>query len=120
MNDAMPRQRPPYLWRQRTRHGAIAWYVCRERAGKRIRIKGEYGSPDFMAAYNAALNGLQVSPRGTKAGSLAWLIERYRETTDWNGFSQATRRQRDTVFKQVIKTAGNDRYTAITAATITA
>jgi integrase len=118
---AMPRPRSPYLWRRRTRHGAIAWYVCRDRRTK-IRIRGEYGSPEFIANYQAALEGnTPEAPRGkAKAGSLAWLIERYREVDAWKSFSLATRRQRENIFKQIIATAGNEPYTAVTSATIAA
>lgn len=118
---SMPRQRPPKLWRQRTRHGAIVWVVVPERGAKWIRIRGEYGTPEFMAAYHAALNGTETTPRGkTKGGSLAWLIERYREVDAWTSLSLATRRQRENILRQVIETAGNDRYSAITSATIAA
>ena len=90
-------------------------------APSEIKIRGEYGTPEFMAAYHAALNGTETTPRGkTKGGSLAWLIERYREVDAWTSLSLATRRQRENILRQVIKTAGNDRYSAITSATIAA
>ncbi|MGB3659815.1 MAG: hypothetical protein WBA14_18030, partial [Pseudolabrys sp.] len=50
----------------------------------------------------------------------AWLIERYRETGDWTDLSPATRRNRENHFKQVIKTAGDKPYRAITQAVIVA
>ncbi len=46
MIEDMPR-RLPYLQRERTRHGRVAWYVRLDR-GARIRIRGEYGSPEFV------------------------------------------------------------------------
>ena len=119
----MPRPRPPYLWRQRTRHGAIAWYVCRGRGAKWIRIKGEYLSPEFMAAYQAALAGnapAEASRGKAKGGTLTWLIERYRETVDWTDLRPATRRNRENHFKAVIKTAGHQPYRAINQAAIVA
>jgi integrase len=118
----MPKPRPPHLWRVRTRHGRMIWYVCTERGGKRVRINHEYGTPEFEAAYQQAINGTAPEPYKGKAtaGSLAWLIERYRETTDWLDLSPATRRQRENIFRQVIETAGKSRYSLITAATITA
>jgi len=118
---SMPKPRPPHLWRVRTRHGRMVWYVCTQRGGKRIRINHEYGTPEFEAAYQGALNGAAPSPPSkTTAGSVAWLIARYRETTDWTGLSLATRRQRENIFRQVIENAGKKPYSAITAATITA
>jgi hypothetical protein len=52
----MPKPLPPYLHKEITRHGHIAWYV---RAGKgpRTRIRGEFGSEHFMMCYSAAIVG---------------------------------------------------------------
>ena len=50
------------------------------------RIKGEYLSPEFMAAYQAALAGdapVEATRGKAKAGTLTWLIERYRETVNF-------------------------------------
>lgn len=52
----MPRPRPPHLQKEYTRHGAVVWYV-RVGSGPRTRIKGEFGSDDFMACYHAAIAG---------------------------------------------------------------
>lgn len=117
----VPRQRPPYLQRQTTRHGGTAWYV-RVGRGPLIRIRGEYGSPDFMVQYEAAVRGDKPREhiRGVRAGSLAWLIDRYRDSSDWTGLSIATRRQRENIFRQIIKSAGSRPYTQVTEATIAA
>ena len=89
--------------------------------GPRIRIKAQFGTDKFDAEYQTALSGTPRPQRGkAKPGSLAWLVERYRETTNWTDLSLATRKQRENILRQVIKTAGNDRYAAITTATITA
>ena len=117
----MSRPRPPYLWRTRTRHGAIAWYFCRQRGDRKIRIRAEFGTPEFDAEYQAALSATPQPQKGNvKAGSLAWLIERYRETADWVALSPATRRNRENHFKQIIKTAGHQPYRAINQAAIVA
>jgi integrase len=117
----MPRPRPPQLSHETTRHGKRVWYV-RDGNGtqrRRVRIRAEYGTPEFTADYQAArAQQPQPAKRGTAAaGTLAWLIDRYRETTSWNdGLRPATRRQRENIFKQVIKTAGGDPYRAISQA----
>lgn len=49
MIDGMPRPRPPHLHREITRHGVTVWYV-RIGKGKRTRMAGAYGSPEFTAA----------------------------------------------------------------------
>jgi hypothetical protein len=40
-----------------TQHGRVAWYV-RIGKGPRIRIRSEYGTPEFDAEYQAAIAGL--------------------------------------------------------------
>jgi integrase len=104
----MPRPRPPHLQREITRHGKAVWYV-RVGKGPRIRLKAEYGTPEFTETYRAALAGEQPKRDKTPAsGTLAWLIERYRDSTAWTSLSVATRRQRENIFKNVCKTAGSE------------
>jgi hypothetical protein len=70
----MPRPRPPYLSHERNRLGTLVWYV-RVR-GKRIRIRETYGTPEFDAAYQAALAGNAVVKKAASdvaAGTLKWL-----------------------------------------------
>src|SRR5262245_53339400 len=98
----MPRPRPPPLLRERTRHGRLIWYV-RVGHGPRVRIGAEYGTPEFDAEYQAAIAGRPVERRGrAAAGTLAWLFERYRETTAWTDLSLATRRQRENIVRGVL------------------
>lgn len=114
----MPRPRPRYLHRQTSRHGQTVWYV-RLGKGPRIRIRGEYGTPEFMANYDAAIRGeRQLAAPSARAESLNWLIERYRESVAWRDLSMATRRQRENILKHVIATAGDQPFVRITEATI--
>jgi integrase len=115
----MPRPRPPYLQRHVTQHGRVVWYV-RIGRGSRTRIRAPQGTPEFDAEYQAALAG-KPRPRKTsaEAGSLAWLIERYRETTVWTDLSLATRRNRENHFRRVIEKAGHQSIRAISSAAIT-
>jgi integrase len=110
----MPRPRPPYLRRQVSRHGETVWYV-RQKEGKRIRIRGDYGSDAFWAAYHAAVAGRPTLNKDkTRSASLKWLYERYRESSAWADLSPATRRQRENIFIGVMKTAGGEPYSAVT------
>jgi integrase len=119
--DDMPRPRPPHLHRQVTRHHKTVWYV-RVDKGRRIRIRAPFGTPEFDVEYQAALGGISSSrARGTvTAGTLAWLIDCYRETTAWGDLSLATRRNRENHFRQVIETAGHQPVRAITQAVLIA
>jgi len=86
------------------------WYVVRrDAAGRkvRIRLKADPGTPEFVAEYQAAMAGAPRPSRGgPEAGSLAWLIARYRDSGAWATLSAATRRQRENIFGHVIATAG--------------
>jgi integrase len=118
---AMPRPRPPHLHRQVTRHGKTVWYV-RVGKGPRVRIRAEFGTPEFDSEYQAAVSGA-LRPRikgAPSAGTLAWLIARYRETTSWAALSAATRRQRENIFLRVIETAGDNPFAKIDTTVIMA
>jgi integrase len=119
--DAMPRPRPPYLHRETTRHGKSVWYVRVGKGAPRIRIRAEFGTADFTAEYEAALSDTPRTKKGAPSlGTLAWLIDRYRETTAWSSLSPTTRRKRDNIFLHVIETAGTKPFAHITPATIIA
>lgn len=106
MMDAMPRPHLPHLQREKTRHGRMVWYF-RVGKGPRIRLAGDHGTPEFSAAYQAALTGLPtLEPRKAAKGSLKWLWEQYRESGAWRALSAATRRQRENIMVHVLATAG--------------
>lgn len=123
----MPRPRPPHLVREVTRHGTTVWYVRRGgkgTRGPRIRLREAFGTPEFMAAYQAVI-AAQPAPvargaKGPPVGTLAWLIARYRETVHWRNLSQATRRQRENIFLHAIESAGRQPIGRISQATIIA
>jgi integrase len=116
----MPRPRPPHLHKQITRHSKIAWYV-RIGKGRRIRLRAVYGSDEFRVEYDAAVNGRAPAKPGKPiSGTLAWLIDQYRTTAVWTALSAATRRQRENIFKQVLKLAGVEPFAKITGKTIQA
>ena len=80
--DGMPRPRPPFLGREVSRHGRAVWYVRRN--GKRIRLRADFGTPEFDVEYQAALAALQPATEvRTTAGTLAWLIECFRAAAAW-------------------------------------
>ncbi|TMJ86470.1 MAG: hypothetical protein E6G76_14410 [Alphaproteobacteria bacterium] len=117
----MPRPRPPHLHRQVTRHGKTVWYV-RFGKGPRVRIRAEFGTPEFGAEYQAAITGA-ARPRqakGEAVGTLEWLIARHHETTAWTALSGATRRQRENIFLHVIDAAGAKPFAKITPEVIMA
>lgn len=113
MTDGMPRPRPLYLQRHTTRHGKSAWYV--KFNGRLIRIRGEFGTPVFNAAYDVAINGETPKKYGAtgRSGSLKWLYERYRESEIWLSLSQSTRKQREAIFAHVMAKGGDEPFRAL-------
>lgn len=66
----MPPKLPPFLHRQITRHGKPVWYFRRGK-GQRIRMPGEYGSTEFLAAYDAAIGSGARAHKSPPTGSFA-------------------------------------------------
>src|SRR5262249_55754846 len=116
----MPHPRPPHLSHETTRHGRRVWYV---RVGpSRIRLRADYGTPEFWAQYHAAIAGELVPANETSApnGSPAWLIDLYREVDAGRSFALAPGRQRENIFKHIIRSGGMKPYRAITQAVVIA
>jgi integrase len=129
----MPRPRPPFLNRVVTRHGKVTW-VVRVGSGddrRRVRLRAEYGTPEFKAEYEAAIKAdreaaLAQAARNepikggvaTAEGTIAWLIDRYRDTPMWAAFSPATRRERESFFKSAVNHCGDVQAYRITKGSI--
>lgn len=117
----MPRPRLANLIREKTRHGAIVWYF-RRYPGPRVRMRAEYGTPEFQAEYDAAAT-ICTQPKKTPkalAGTVQWLYDRYRETTVWGNLAPGTRRQRENIFVAVMAKIGTQKCTAVNEASIEA
>lgn len=113
MTDGMPRKLPPFVTRERTRHGKLVFYY-RQGKGARVRLPA-INEPEFAEAYRAALAGEAPKVKAVPgAGSLHWLVTRYRETGAYRSLSNATRRQRDNIFKGVLEKAGHVPFASIT------
>ncbi|WP_333830467.1 tyrosine-type recombinase/integrase [Pararhodobacter sp.] len=71
--------------------GHLYWKF--ERNGFRCQIPGPYRSPEFLAAYEAALAGSR-SPKASSAieGTLAWLIEQYLRSLRFQNLSDSRKR----------------------------
>lgn len=112
-------KRPPYLMREVTRHGLVVWYF-RRGDGPRIRIRGEYGSAEFMDNYNAAFSGSVPPTKKDKVSSesTAWLVRRYMESSAWTSLGAETRRTREYDLKQIEATELD--FASITTADILA
>lgn len=92
----------PYLCEDEDRHGNERLFV--RRFGRKIRMREEPGSKEFLKAYEKALDELGGHRRVRRAGgelkafprgTLGWLAARYFDSAEFKGLdaqSQATRR----------------------------
>lgn len=118
----MPRKLPPYVVRERSRHGRVMYFFRRGK-GKRVRLPDDTQSDAFSDAYEAVLTGKAgEAARKAKVPSdtLEWLIDRYMESGRWSNLAAATRKQQGLFFKDTIKRANNPPYAGITRKTIQA
>ncbi|WP_375632595.1 tyrosine-type recombinase/integrase [Bartonella sp. AA74HLJMH] len=114
----MPKPRPPHLVKQITQHGKIVWYV-RIGHGPRIRIRGTYGTQEFVDNYKSALAELQglILPKSKTGklveGSFAWLLKQYFNSSNWHSYTKATKKQKELILMKVCDSIGNIPYKAI-------
>lgn len=87
----MTRRKNPFPGvRKNVVKGRIYWRF--EAGGTRCNIPGPYGSPAFLAAYEAALAGLKL-PRSTAAvDTVGWLIEQYLGSLRYKNLSDSRKR----------------------------
>jgi integrase len=115
LNHDMPRPHLPYLQRE-TGRGKTFWYVRTSRETPRIRIHGEYGSDRFNAEYQAAISGSPVVRKSLTTahkGSLKWLADKWRESSDWHMKADATKRQRENILHRIMQDNGDLPFTKI-------
>lgn len=120
MIEVMRHRLPPYVYRERSRHGRWVLYFRRGKS-RRIRLPDDPKSPEFETAYQAALTGEAItaaSPVQASPQSLRWLIDRYRESAVWRQLAPATRRERELIFLNAVKKASNPSFAAISRADI--
>lgn len=101
----------PYLNRQPGRHdnGRVYYYV-RVGKGPRIPIREEYGTEAFLKAYTAAVAGGRGSsppPSRASRGTLRWLVDSWKRSSDWMSTEPATRKQRENILIHVLEKSGD-------------
>lgn len=102
----MTRRKNPFpgVTRAVDRHGRVRWRFRKN--GFTTYLPGPYGSPEFRAAYEAAL---AERPNYSTAalGSLAWLIETYLASTDFAELELSSQRPRRRVYDWLRQVAGH-------------
>jgi integrase len=114
----MPIQLPPHVHVQRSRHGKVVFYFRRGH-GKRTRLPLPTDKR-FEVIYAQCLAGQAPRYEEEKAGveTMAWLVQQWRQSSDWLQTSVATRKQRENILKHVLEKSGKVPFRAITAAHI--
>jgi integrase/recombinase XerD len=98
----------PYLLRERSRHGRTVYYV-RVGSSRRVRVAGEPGSADFLAAYTAALQSLAAAPapaarpesRCVKPGSVASAVNTYLASASLAKIAPAGQRRHERTLRAI-------------------
>jgi integrase len=93
------------------RHGKPHRYF--RRAGKRVRLPGLPGSAEFMAVYQAALDGapapkVETAPR-TAPGTVHWLVSAYLSSPTLKALAPETQRTRRNILENFRKADGDKR-----------
>lgn len=85
-----------YLVEDTDRHGNVRIYFRRH--GRKVRINEIPGTDEFMAAYRAALEGIDpltvTGRQRPQAKSLRWLIGHYYQAAEYRQLGESTRRVR--------------------------
>lgn len=89
----MMRKPPRFTHGYVDRHGKPRWYV-RRRGFKSIPLPGLPWSPEFMAAYEAAMAGQgprrEIGVSRTKTGSISALVVKFYRSAEWVGLAPST------------------------------
>jgi integrase len=98
-----------YTLRDPDRHGNMRIYFRRRKGDRKVRLRGEEGSEDFMAAYRAALAGIQAAaalpdarpekpaPGSFQAASIAY----FTKCAEFLALDGETRRVRCRIFESM-------------------
>jgi integrase len=90
---------PKYVSADRDRHGNLRFYFRREGRPK-VRLHGTPYSPEWTAAYHAAL--AETTATGTKAeNSLDWLCDRYYKSPKFRELEENTKRNTRAILHEI-------------------
>lgn len=119
MIEEMPRPRYQYVQKQITRHNKVVWYF-RIGSGKRTRLRGEYGSEEFVADWRALMAGQAIEAAPPGKHTLQWLVDKYEESAAFKGLKGSTQSNRRNILKKVCATGGSLLVSQINRTTIAA
>jgi integrase len=115
--EIMPKRLLPHLNRIVTRHGKALWYF-RINKGPRTPLPFEYGSAEFMAAYDAALSKHLAAPKKPDSHTIAWLIDQYQASPQWATTAKETKKQFKYQFTKMKERGGQYRISDVDETTV--
>lgn len=118
---AMPKELPLYVTRERTRHGKWVWHYRIGGRGKRIRIRGEFGTAEWRQSYNNAVNGAGQEPSIVlpPTGSFAARITEYRKSNAFLSLGTSTQSSRGAIFDRIVEKSRKANIGSVTSLVIT-
>ena len=113
----MRRRKNPFrgVYTSEDRHGKLRHRLRRTIKGRTIDcyINAPYGSPEFRAAYEEAIEGARQTTLRTKPGTIAYLIANYLQSTAFRNLKMATRQHKARRLDWIREIIGEARYTQI-------
>lgn len=103
------------------RSEGVTRYYLRLPGQKKVRLPGKPSDEAFLDAYRAARAGQPIKarpdgtlPKSEDKGTLRWLVDEYLKSAAFKGLAPATQGARHNILKVVLKSAGDERISAIT------
>ena len=97
------------------RHGKLRHRLRRSVRGRTIDtyLPGPYGSPEFRAAYEQAIEGARGARLGARPGTVGYLVAAYREAPAFRNLSVTSRRNKTWRLDWICEAIGDGRYAAM-------
>ena len=97
------------------RHGKPRWRMRRVVKGRRIDayLPGAYGSPDFVASYEAALEGARRPSQRAKAGTIGQLVETYLGSAAFRNLAERTKAEKRPRMDWIKRVIGDANYARV-------
>ena len=97
------------------RHGKLR-HRLRRTVGRRkvdAYLPGPYGSPEFRASYEEAIEGVRLATRRAQPGTIAYLIEAYLDSAAFRNLAPTTRSDKRPRLDWIRAAIGDGRYASI-------
>ena len=97
------------------RHGKLRHRLRRTVDRRKVDAypPGPYGSPEFRAAYEEAIEGVRLATRRAQPGTIAYLIEAYLDSAAFRNLAPTTRSDKRPRLDWIRAAIGDGRYASI-------